>query len=647
MTRTATPSWWTSTSSDDFIRIQAALAGRYSLQRELGRGGMGIVYLAQDVALDRPVALKLLQPGLASRPALRQRFLTEARTAARLSHPNIVPIFAVDEVAGLVFFVMAFVDGETLEQRIRSRGPLSASVLATILREVGWALAYAHAQGVVHRDVKADNIMLERGSGRALVVDFGIARVMEDPAGSGAGELLGTAEYMSPEQARGGVADQRSDIYALGVVAFYALSGRLPFEGVTAGAVLARQIAFPAPSLAAIVPGLPAALGDAVDRCLAKDPAQRFASAEALADAMGVALAARREAPAAIRQFIRQSSEITHNLLWIGSLQLSLLLLAALDAATPAGLARDVWLGLAVIALAAEPIPLAGLVAHIRRLLKSGYTREDLLAAWHRELQRDAPDRALEFGRTPGVAERAARWAVPFGWACAVGSAILGGFSSGDAALALGTVGLGTAFIGGVFSLWRHDARTALSRRITGAFLRSRVGRWAFGLAGIGLDRTALAAPAAGRPTELAIGLAVNALFDALPKELRRELDVLPGVVRRLEADALLLRQRVEQLDDAAMTPALTQGLQGSRDSAQRRLADAVAALETIRLDLLRLAGGDGSVGSLTADLSDARAVSEQVGRLLAARDQVEAMLASGRGPAKRTPRPRESPVTG
>lgn len=608
---------------------------------------MGIVYLAQDVALERPVALKLLQPRLASRPALRQRFLTEARTAARLSHPNIVPIFAVDEMDGLVFFVMAFVDGETLEQRIRSRGPLPASELATILREVGWALAYAHAQGVVHRDVKADNIMLERGSGRALVVDFGIARVMEDPAGGGTGELLGTAEYMSPEQARGGVADQRSDIYALGVVAFYALSGRLPFEGATAGAVLARQIALPAPSLAATVPGLPAALGDAVDRCLAKDPAQRFASAEELADAMGVALAARREAPSAIRQFIMQSSGVTHNLLWISSFQLFLVLLAGLDTLTPFAVARDVWLGLAAIALAAEPIPLAGLLAHIRQLLKSGYTRDDLLAAWKRELQRDAPDRVHEFGHTPGLPERAARWAVPLGWASMVGSVILGGFASGGAAMALGVAGLATAFIGGVFSLWRHDARTALSRRITGAFLHSRLGRWAFGLAGIGLDRTALAAPAAGRPTELAIGMAVNALFDALPKELRRELDELPGVVRRLEADAVLLRQRVEQLDDAATTPALKQGLRGTRDGAQQRLADAVAALETIRLDLLRLAGGSGSVGSLTADLSDARAVSEQVGRLLAAREQVDAMLSSGRGPAKRSPRPRESPVTG
>ncbi len=179
---------------------------------------------------------------------------------------------------------MAFVDGETLGQRIRSRGPLAASELAKILRDVGWALAYAHAQGVIHRDVKADNILIERASGRALVVDFGIARVIQNTGGTGVGEILGTADYMSPEQASGEGADHRSDIYSLGVVAYYALSGRLPFEGATVGAVLAKQITQAAPPVAESVPGVPSKLGDAVDRCLAKDPAHRFADAEELAD---------------------------------------------------------------------------------------------------------------------------------------------------------------------------------------------------------------------------------------------------------------------------------------------------------------------------------------------------------------------------
>jgi serine/threonine protein kinase len=198
-------------TTDEFIRIQAALAGRYSLQRELGRGGMGIVYLAHDVALERPVALKVLRPELVSRPAVRQRFLDEARTAAKLSHPNITPIFAAAEADGFVFFVMAYVEGETLGERIRSRGPIPPAELAKILRQVGWALAYAHAQGVVHRDVKADNIMIERTSGRALVVDFGIAGVLQDTDVTGVGEVLGTPDYMSPEQASGGATGPEVD----------------------------------------------------------------------------------------------------------------------------------------------------------------------------------------------------------------------------------------------------------------------------------------------------------------------------------------------------------------------------------------------------------------------------------------------------
>src|SRR6059058_3272607 len=137
-----------------FIELQAALAGRYSLERELGRGGMGIVYLARDVRLDRPVAIKLLPPSLAAHQDLRDRFIREARTAGRLSHPYIVPIHSVDEVGDFVFYVMAYIDGETVAERVASRGPMPPHDVARILREVSWALAYAHAQDVVHRDVK-------------------------------------------------------------------------------------------------------------------------------------------------------------------------------------------------------------------------------------------------------------------------------------------------------------------------------------------------------------------------------------------------------------------------------------------------------------------------------------------------------------
>ncbi len=214
-----------SSSTPELLAFQEALAGRYSIEREIGRGGMGIVFLAREVALDRMVALKLLPPEIAARSGVKERFLREARTAARLAHPNIVQIYAVDEVDDFVFFAMAYVDGGTLGDRVRERGPLSNSDAVRLLREVSWALGHAHLQGIVHRDVKPDNILLDGGTGRAMVTDFGIAVAAEEAAAGSTDRILGTAEFMSPEQARGGAVDARSDLYSLACVGFYALSG--------------------------------------------------------------------------------------------------------------------------------------------------------------------------------------------------------------------------------------------------------------------------------------------------------------------------------------------------------------------------------------------------------------------------------------
>ena len=276
----------------DIAPVRSALRGQYEIQRELGRGGMGIVLLARDERLDRLVALKVLPPQLAEHGETKERFLREARMAAQLSHPNIVPVYRADEINGFAFFAMGFVEGETLGERIRDRGALPAADVVRVLRETAWALAYAHARGIVHRDVKPDNILLERGSGRSVVTDFGIARSDFNPALTQDGYVLGTVHFMSPEQASGEALDGRSDLYALGCIGFLALSGRLPFEGSAPQAILVAHATKEPPSLRSVAPAVPPALAAVIDQCLRKRADDRFANGEELADALGKALQA-------------------------------------------------------------------------------------------------------------------------------------------------------------------------------------------------------------------------------------------------------------------------------------------------------------------------------------------------------------------
>lgn len=274
----------------EFSELWTALASQYAVERELGRGGMGAVFLARDVRLDRFVAIKVLPPHLAVESELRELFLREARTAGRLSHPNIVAVFRADELAGHPFFAMPFIEGENLAERVNAQGPLPAGDAVRFLREVAWALAYAHARGVVHRDVKPENIMIERGSGRAIVTDFGIARVEFGPTLSHDRLIVGTASYMSPEQINGEPLDGRSDLYALGIVGFLLLSGRLPFAAETVSAILHAHLSQRPPALASIAPRVPAPIATVIDRCLEKNREARYPTGESLADALEKAL---------------------------------------------------------------------------------------------------------------------------------------------------------------------------------------------------------------------------------------------------------------------------------------------------------------------------------------------------------------------
>jgi serine/threonine-protein kinase len=278
-----------SSATGDLAAIASALSGQYDVEREIGRGGMGVVYLARDRRLDRMVAIKTLPAQLADDGAVRERFLREARTAARLSHPNIVPIHRADEIAGQVFFVMGFVDGDSLAAQLQHGGPLSPRDAVPILRDVAAALGYAHKHGVVHRDVKTENILIESTTGRAMVTDFGIARVAEAAPLTATGQVLGTVYYLSPEQVSGDDIDQRSDIYALGVVGYAMLAGKFPFDGPLASAVLVAHVMKAPVPLAVATPNVPESLASIIDRCLAKDPASRFQSCDDLDAALSAA----------------------------------------------------------------------------------------------------------------------------------------------------------------------------------------------------------------------------------------------------------------------------------------------------------------------------------------------------------------------
>src|SRR5438445_5048023 len=479
--------------SAEFLALQELLAGRYAIERGLGGGGRGSVLLARDAALERPVAIKLLPPHLASRPDERERFLQEARTAAGLSHPNIVPIHLVEARGDLVFFVMGFVDGETLRDRVERAGPLSPRLAMKLLQEVAWALGAAHQRGVIHRDVKPDNIMIERATERALVTDFGIA--LGRRAGVGAAQcavspVIGTARYMSPEQACGEPVDARSDLYSLGATFFYALTGRAPFEAANVPAILTKHVYEPAPLLQTLRPEVPTKLAAVVDRLLRKAPAERFQTADDLARVVGEVRGRDFRAPPLLRAFVRNAQVST------------LVLLTSVLAGRGTGMIGAILL--------------FQLVVVARRLLKDGYAFGDIRAALlaERQVQQEEDE----------VIKRR-RW-----------------FLRLD-------------------SLWYR-------------VWAGRAGRSFFRLAGLGRKATARPALPSVERTELVLGHSALSAYKALPKEERRQARDLPDVLERLETGAEALR---------------------ARGDTGESLTEAVAALEHLRLALVKRQSGVGS----------------------------------------------------
>ena len=466
--------------------LQRALAGRYVLERRLGRGGMGVVYLARELRLDRRVAIKLLPPERAVQPAARERFLREARTAAQLSHPGIVPIFAVHEVSDFVYFAMAYVDGDTLGRRVRQRGPVPYDTAARLLEEVARALAYAHDRGVVHRDVKPDNILLDLATGRALVSDFGIARV-----GSGVTtepqRVVGTAEFMSPEQVLGERVDPRSDLYSLGVVGFFALSGELPFVGPDDMTVLARHVSDPPPPLASVAPGVPPRLAETIERCLAKDPGARFPNGEALAAALAAALD--RRAAVAVRAFVTEARHLSTSALLYGAFAAVALPLLALRLVGPEEPRARAAIVAAAAAIAA--VPLVVMVARVRRLRKAGYGRAELIDALRAELSHRREELAFLYGDGPSRLERALR-RLCYVCVAAAGGIVLAlerlpGLAGVLGVSTLFGVTTATALLAAVVARARTEHRTDPKAERRLRFWTGPLGGWLFALADLRL----------------------------------------------------------------------------------------------------------------------------------------------------------------
>ena len=287
--------------------LRTELAPEYEIERELGRGGMAVVFLAREVDLHRAVAIKVLPPEMALAPNVAERFKREARMAASLDHPNIIPVYRVGQAGGVHYMVQKYIEGRSLEAILNSQGALPISVTLMVLRCVTSALAFAHGRGIIHRDIKGANILIDT-DGRILVSDFGIARAVEDVALTASGAVVGTPAFMSPEQCSGQALGPQCDQYSLGIVAFQMVTGTVPFSSPTLPGIMQHHFFTPVPDITRIREGVPTELVEIIRRALAKKPADRYERTDdmlAAVEAIPFSDAVRKRAEAILRELAR------------------------------------------------------------------------------------------------------------------------------------------------------------------------------------------------------------------------------------------------------------------------------------------------------------------------------------------------------
>ena len=620
-------------------RLSQALGSSFTLEGEIGRGGMGVVYHARDERLKRRVAVKVLPPELAFREEIRIRFLREAETAARLSHPHIVPIHSVGEGPdGLVYFVMAYVDGESLAARLKRRERLPPEEARRIMMETADALGAGHALGIIHRDVKPDNILLEGSRGRTVLTDFGIAKALTSTTGPGTltatGVAIGTPHYMSPEQAAGDrEIDGRSDIYSLGVVGYQMLAGELPFSAPTVPGILMKQITEQAPNLQEKTPTCPDDLAACVMRSLEKEPEARWPTA----DALRRALESRSAPPYSYRPSRRTSG--------------------------PGALARpETRLG---------PPPAR---------MSSGGRPE------RRRATRPTPKREAKSDLTPsGEARMVAKFRDSFvSWASVCGGLMLIDLIQGGGlswSLFPTAIWAGFGLLPQYMKLWQNgyswrdvlnrpaapDARESLlagARRQLSPPKADEFGRHVDTIRLVRNDREAILKIMERVPTsERKLLPDVVVTVDALLKraeDLARMLygmsaDMDDGALARIEVRIEAVKQHEEVAERERQLSLLERQRQALSDLLARRnnveeqIESCVLAMQNVRFDLLRLrsAGVAAVLSDLTHATQQARALSRDVDHVIAAAGEIRDVLSASPAPASPPPRgqrPRSSP---